>query len=151
MLNRIKQRFLSTGVLQTCYVSMYAPIDWRRLPSCARSSQASASPIVRQQNALPSRRSCDQLQYGRSSEISGPSGHRFFLKRAFGLRKAASKRSYTPNVTTLLRKITVIGWSDRIQDAQVGSFSRSRGARPDLVFRRFSSFGELSALQQRYP
>ena len=41
------------------------------------------------------------------------SGHRFSLQRAFSLRKAASKRYYTPNITTLFRKINVIGWSDR--------------------------------------
>jgi len=41
------------------------------------------------------------------------SGHRFSSKRAFGLRKATSKRYYTPNITTLIRKINVIGWSDR--------------------------------------
>jgi hypothetical protein len=40
-------------------------------------------------------------------------GHRFSLKRAFGLRKPASKRFYTPNITTLFRKINVICWSDR--------------------------------------
>ena len=41
------------------------------------------------------------------------SGHRLSLKRAFGLRKAASKRFYTPNITASFRKINVIGWFDR--------------------------------------
>ena len=39
--------------------------------------------------------------------------HRFALKRAFGLRKPASKRFYTRNITTLFREINVMWWSDR--------------------------------------